>query len=199
MVDDNLIEAVKNQYYQHVNEFLHSRQTLNVIGRDGKSALLVATEIQDTKMVQWLLEHGADVDFYDPDYKIIDQTAFLYAGANGLNDILEILIPYKPDVSIRNGYGGNALIPAAEKGHATTVRLLLEKTGVDVNFVNHLGWTALLEVTLFGQNNEVYQQIVQLLLEYGAASRFPDKDGVTPFEHAQRRALTLITPLLEKE
>ena len=42
-------------------------------------------------MVQWLLEHGANVDFYSPDYKIIDQTAFLSAGANGFNDILEIL------------------------------------------------------------------------------------------------------------
>ena len=150
-------------------------------------------------MVQWLLEHGADVDFYDPNYKIIDQTAFLYAGANGLNDILEILIPYEPNVSIRNGYGGNALIPAAEKGHVVTVKLLLEKSDVNVNFVNHLGWTALLEVTLFGQNNESYQEITRLLLEHGAASNLADTEGVTPLEHAQRRNLTLITPLLEKE
>ena len=138
-------------------------------------------------------------DFYDPDYKIIDQTAFLYAGANGLNDILEILILYKPDVSIRNGYGGNALIPAGEKGHAATVRLLLEKTDVDVNFVNHLSWTALLEVTLFGKDNTEYQEIVRLLLDHGATPELPDKEGVTPLKHAQRRALTLIIPLLEKE
>ena len=199
MVDDNLIEAVKNRNYQYLNEFLHSKKTLNVIGSDGKSAFLVATEMRDPTMVKWLLEHGADVDFYDPDYEIIDRTAFLYAGANGLNDILEILILYKPDVSIRNGYGGNALIPAAEKGHVGTVKLLLEKTDVDVNFVNHLGWSALLEVTLFGQNNEVYQEIVKLLLERGAAPGLPDKEGVTPLEHARRRNLTLIIPLLEKE
>ena len=199
MSDDNLIEAVRTRDYPYLNEYLHSGQTLNVTGSDGKSALLVATELQDVPMVQWLLEHGADVDFYDPNYKIIDQTVFLYAGANGLNDILEILIPYKPNVSIRNGYGGNALIPAAEKGHVATVKLLLEKSDVDVNFVNHLGWTALLEVTLFGQNNESYQEITRLLLEHGAAPKLADKDGVTPLEHAQRRNLTLLTPLLEKE
>ena len=199
MPDENLIEAVKTRKYQYLNEYLNSGQTFNVIGSDGKSALLVATEMRDPAIVKWLLEHGADVDFFDPNYKIIDRTAFLYAGANGLNDILEILIPYQPDVSIRNGYGGNALIPAAEKGHVATVKLLLEKTDVDVNHVNHLGWTALLEVTLFGKDNIEYQEIVRLLLEHGAAPGLADKEGVTPLEHARRRNLTLIIPLLEKE
>ena len=199
MPDENLIEAVRTRNYQYLNEYLNSGQTLNVIGSDGKSALLVVTEMRDPAMVQWLLEHGADVDFYDPNYEIIDRTAFLYAGANGLNDILEILIPYKPDVSIRNGYGGNALIPAAEKGHVTTVKLLLEKTNVDVNFVNHLGWTALLEVTLFGKDNTEYQEIVRLLLDHGATPRLADKEGVMPLEHARQRNLSLIIPLLEKE
>ena len=199
MPDDNLIEAVRTRNYPYLNEYLNSGQTLNIIGSDGKSALLVAAEMRDPTMVKWLLEHGADVDFYDPNYDIIDRTAFLYAGAHGLNDILEILIPYKPDVSIRNGYGGNALIPAAEKGHVTTVKLLLEKTDVDVNHVNHLGWTALLEVTLFGKDNIEYQEIVRLLLEHGAAPGLADKEGVTPLEHARRRNLTLIIPLLEKE
>ena len=199
MPDNNLIEAVRTRNYSYLNEYLNSGQTLNVIGIDGKSALLVAAEMRDLTMVKWLLEHGADVDFYDPDYEIIDRTAFLYAGANGLNDILEILIPYQPDASIRNGYGGNALIPAAEKGHVDTVKLLLEKTDVDVNHINHLGWTALLEVTLFGKDNTEYREIVRLLLDHGAKLGLADKEGVTPLEHARRRNLTLIIPLLEKE
>jgi hypothetical protein len=37
-----------------------------------------------------------------------------------------------------------------------------------------------------------------LLLEHGASSILTDKDGVTPSEHARRRDLTLITPLLEE-
>jgi ankyrin repeat protein len=148
-------------------------------------------------MVQWLLEHGADIDFYDPAYEIIDKTAFLYAGANGFNDILDTLIPYQPNVSIRNGYGGNALIPAAEKGHVDTVKLLLERTDVDVNFVNFLGWTALLEVVIFGQDNPTYQEIVRLLLQHGADPGIPDKNGVTALDHAQQRSLTTISRLLQ--
>lgn len=198
-MNGDFINAVKNHDYGYLNECLIAGQTPNVIGDDGKSALLVATEGRDPSMVQWLLEHGANVDFYNPDDKIIDQTAFLSAGANGFNDILEILIPYEPDVSIRNGYGGNALIPATEKGHVDTVRFLLEKTKVDVNFVNHYGWTALLEVTIYGSDNETYQEIVHLLLEHGAEPRLADKDGVTPLEHARRRNLTMIIPLLLDE
>jgi uncharacterized protein len=112
---------------------------------------------------------------------------------------LEILIPYEPDVSICNGYGGNALIPAAEKGHVDTVRFLIEKTKVDVNFVNHYGWTALLEVAIYGRDNKTYQEIVHLLLQHGAERRLADKDGVTPLEHARRRNLTMIIPLLLDE
>ena len=198
-MNSDFIGAVKNHDYGYLNACIISGQTPNVVGDDGKSALLVATEQHDPSMVQWLLEHGANVDFYDPGYQIIDQTAFLYAGANGFNDILEILIPYAPNASIRNGHGGNALIPAAEQGHVDTVRLLLEKTKVDVNFVNHLGWTALLEVVLFGRDNQAYQEIVRLLLHHGAEPRLSDKDGVTPLEHAQRRNLTMILPLLLDE
>ena len=198
-MNSDFIKAVKNRDYGYLKEWIISGQTPNVVGADGKSALLVATEQHDPSMVQWLLDHGANVDFYDPDSKLIDQTAFLAAGANGFNDILEILIPYGPNVSIRNGYGGNALIPAAEKGHVDTVRLLLEKTKVEVNFVNHLGWTALLEVVIYGRDHKAYQEIVGLLLDHGAEPGLSDKDGVTPLEHAQRRNLTLIIPLLLDE
>src|SRR5260221_8392070 len=138
MMDNNFINAVKNCDYKYLKEALSFEQTPNVIGSDGKSALLVATERHDISMIQWLLKHGADIDFYDPDYKIIDQTAFLYAGANGFNDILELLLPYKPDVSIRNGYGGNPLIPQEGKGQVSNVQFLFGKTEVYCKFIKHL-------------------------------------------------------------
>jgi len=198
-INDDFISAVKNSDYEFLQEALNSGQTPNVIGSNGKSALLVATEKGDSFMVEWLLKHGADIDFFDPSYEIIDQTAFLFAGANGFDDILEILILYKPDVSIRNSYGGNALIPAAEKGHISTVKLLLEKTDMDVNFVNHLGWTALLEVVIFGRDNQTFQEIAGLLLLHGADISITDNDGVTPYEHARQRGLIRIAALLQKE
>jgi len=37
----------------------------------------------------------------------------LYAGAHGQTKIIERLLKEKPNLEIRNHYGGNALIPAA--------------------------------------------------------------------------------------
>ena len=54
-----------------------------------------------------------------------------------------------PDLTIRNRFGGNALIPACERAHVEAVPLLL-KAGIDVNHVNNLGWTCLLEIVILG-------------------------------------------------
>ena len=42
------------------------------------------------------------------------------------------------------------MIPASERGHVEVVRYLLEETDVDVDHVNNLGWTALLEAVILG-------------------------------------------------
>ena len=73
-MNNDFINAVKTRDYEYLNKSITAGRTPNIIGNDGKSALLVATEEHNPSMVQWLLEHGANVDFYDPDYKIIDQT-----------------------------------------------------------------------------------------------------------------------------
>ena len=198
-MSDDFITAVERGEYDYLREALAAGRSPDVIGSVGKSALLVAAERRDATMVRWLLDHGADVDLYDPRSGVTYPTPFLYAGAEGLDDFLEIMIPHKPDVSIRNGYGGNALIPAAERGHVSTVRLLLERTSVDVNLVNHLGWTALLEVTIYGEDTEAYREIVRLLLESGADAGLADQDGVTPLEHARENRLVGIARLLASD
>jgi ankyrin repeat protein len=147
-------------------------------------------------MVKWLISKGADIDYFDATKNIIDQTPFLYAGAYGLDDILDVLIPLNPDVNIKNGYGGNALIPACEKGHLSTVRKLLEETKVDVNLVNRPGWTALMETVIGGDGGKTQQKIVTLLLQHGADKNIADKDGVTPMEHAKKMEYMEIVEVL---
>ncbi len=66
------------------------------------------------------------------------------------------------------------------------VRALLERTAVDVDHVNDLGWTALLEAVLLGEGGAAHIEIVRLLLAAGADPTLADRDGVTPLEHARR-------------
>jgi ankyrin repeat protein len=70
------------------------------------------------------------------------------------------------------------------------------RTGVDINHVNHLGWTALLEAVILGDGGSDHQEIVRILVRAGARRDIPDHDGVTALEHAERRGYDEIAALL---
>jgi len=185
------------QQLQQINQ---QGGSINVVDRRGRSAVLVVTMQNNIKALQLLIELGADVDFYEEANLsgVIDQTAFLYAGAHGMNEALTHLMNAGAKPDIYNYYGGTALIPAAEKGHIDTVRLLLEKSNIDVNHVNYLGWTALMETVVLGDGGINHQQIVELLLAHGADPNITDNEGVTVLDHARNRGFTPIIDILTK-
>jgi ankyrin repeat protein len=78
------------------------------------------------------------------------------------------------------------LIPASERGHVAYVRRVV-RTDIEVNHVNNLGWTALLEAVILGDGSKRYQQIVTILLDAGADASIADREGITALQHAQRR------------
>jgi ankyrin repeat protein len=107
-------------------------------------------------------------------------------GVTGSVDMAEVLLPTQPDLTIRNRFGGTSLIPASERGHVGYVRRVV-RTDTDVNHVNKLGWTALLEAVILGDGSKRYQQIVMILLDAGADASIADRQGVTALQHAERR------------
>jgi ankyrin repeat protein len=82
----------------------------------------------------------------------------LLAGALGRTEMLRHMIPKGPDFSLRNRFGGNALIPACERAHVETVKLLLT-TKIDVNHINNLGWTCLLEIVILGDGGARHVEV----------------------------------------
>ena len=107
----------------------------------------------------------------------------------------EILLPARPDLKIRNRFGGVSIIPASERGHVDYVRRVV-KTDIDVNHVNDLGWTALLEAVILGDGSRRYQEIVKILLGAGADRDLADRDGMTALAHAERRGQNAVADLL---
>jgi ankyrin repeat protein len=158
----------------------------------GRTPLMVATEARQTEAFRALLAAGADVDVQDDKL----DNPFLYAGAEGLLDILRLANEAGADPAITNRYGGIALIPASERGHVETVRYLLAESDVDVDHVNRLGWTALLEAILLSDGGPRHQEIVVLLIEAGADVDLADGDGVRPLAHARARGFREIAARL---
>ena len=146
-----------------------------------------------TAALRMLLEAGADIDAQDGQRS----SPLLYGGAEGLLDVVRVANEFGADPTIRNRYGGVALIPASERGHVDVVRYLLTETAVDVDHVNDLGWTALLEAILLSDGGPRHQEIVALLLAHGANVDLADGDGVTPLAHARARGQSEIVVMLE--
>jgi hypothetical protein len=202
-VDNNfdlVLSSAINGDKQQLLQILQAGGSIDVVDKHGRSAVLLVTMKNNIEALRLLIELGADVDHYDKTKSagVIDQTAFLYAGANGMNIALMLLMNAGARPDIYNYYGGTALIPAAERGHVETVELLLENSKIDVNHVNNPGWTALMEAIILSDGGIGQQQIVKLLLAYGANPDITDKEGVSVLTHAQNRGYTAIVELLTK-
>ena len=146
---------------------------------DDRTALLIAATKDHVDVAKALVELGADPNALDNRH----DTPWLVTGVTGSVAMLEALLPAKPDLTIRNRYGGISVIPACERGHVEYVRRVVQ-TDTDVNHVNDLGWTALLEAVILGDGSDTYQEIVRILLAAGADRSIADNDGVTALEHA---------------
>ncbi|MCH5685445.1 ankyrin repeat domain-containing protein [Niabella sp. W65] len=143
-------------------------------------------------MATLLTENGADVNLQDN----IRDSPFLYAGASGQTELVKLFLTHGARFDVFNRYNGSALIPACERGHVETVRLLANTKNYPINHVNRLGWTGLMEAVVLGDGSEKYQQIVQILKDAGADITIPDSDGITPLQHAKSRGFTAIVKIL---
>ena len=165
---------------------------INAQDSNGATALMKAVYNQDINMVKILMKYNPDVNIQDKS----KNSPFLYAGARGYLDILKLIYKTADTKNVVNIYGGNALIPACEKGHLDTVIFLLENTDINVNHINNLNWTALLEVTILGNDSKTYQEIVKVLLKYGADKNIKDNSGKTALDYARERKLKNLERLL---
>ncbi|WP_314247330.1 ankyrin repeat domain-containing protein [Streptomyces kutzneri] len=148
-----------------------------------RTPLLLAALGDHVAVAELLVAAGADPNA--PDSR--EDSAWLVTGVTGSVRMMRLLLPAGPDLKRRNRFGGISLIPAAERGHTAYVRAVLDATDIEVDHVNRLGWTALLEAVILGDGGPRHEEVVAVLLGAGADPLLPDHEGVTPYEHAVRR------------
>ncbi len=157
----------------------------------GRTPLLAATWRNRVEVARFLIQEGADVNAKD----LIQDTPFLVAGAEGRAEILKLALAAGADLKDTNRHGGTALIPAAHRGHVEAVKLLVA-TKIDKDHVNNYGWTALMEAVVLGDGGPEHIEVVRILVAAGANPSIPDRDRITPLEHARRRGYTEMARIL---
>ncbi|MDM7949389.1 ankyrin repeat domain-containing protein [Hydrogenophaga sp.] len=193
-----LIEAAARDDVPTLTRLLDDGARIDTRDLRGRTPLLVAVQRGHDAAAQLLIRRGADINAQDD----ISDSPFLLAGARGRTAMLADMLgppsgsPTRPDYQRLNRYGGTALIPACHYGHVETVRLLLKASRIDIDQVNHLGWTALLEAVILGDGGAAHTEIVRLLLAHGANPQKADAQGVSPLTHAQQRGQTEVATLL---
>lgn len=192
--DNNIIDAVLHNRLEEVENALKNGISVHTQNSEKRSLLLLATRAQLVEMAQLLVKYGADVNKQDA----IFDSPFLYAGATGQNVLVALFLKNGARFDVFNRYNGTALIPACERGHVATVRLLAYTPHYPIDHINRLGWTALMEAVLLGDGSARYAEIVSILIKAGCNTAIPDKNGISALEHARRKSYTDIVRLLEQ-
>lgn len=190
--DEALVAAIEQSDPDAASLALRAGARLEHRDAQGRTPLLQAVTLDRVDNIRLLVSLGADTNAVDDR----QDTPWLVTGVTGSVPALEALLPGKPDLTIRNRFGGLSIIPASERGHVDYVRRVVQ-TGINVNHVNNLGWTALLEAVILGDGSERYQEVVRILLDAGADPNLGDGNGVRPLQHARSRGQADIVKILE--
>lgn len=190
--DRLLLDGARRGDTQAVSAALAAGAAVEARDEQLRTPLLLAALGDHTTAAEVLLAAGADPNA--PDSRA--DSPWLVTGVTGSVRMMRLLLPAGPDLTQCNRFGGISLIPAAERGHCAYVRAVLDETDIDVDHVNRLGWTALLEAVILGDGGPRHEEIVTLLLAAGADPARADHDGVTPYEHAARRGFDGMADIL---
>lgn len=177
-----LLQAVQENNLDLVKLILKDKNyDINEVNSKGQSPLLIATHLNRIEIAKLLILSGADVNQQDH----ISDSPYLYAAAQGKTDILQFIIDHAtPNQQIFNRFGGNSIIPAAEKGHLANVKILLKEGKVDINHQNNYGYTALIEAIALRDGSSLYLSIVKELLNHGADKNIRDNQGKKAKDYA---------------
>ncbi|WP_099075504.1 ankyrin repeat domain-containing protein [Proteus alimentorum] len=188
----DFLNAAEQGQLEILKNCLEKGVDINITNRQGRTAIVNASLNKHYDCVSFLINAGADINKQD-------QTCFnpfLLSCLNNDLTLLRLVLPANPNLDLLTRFGGVGITPASEKGHVEIVRELLEKTEINVNHTNFVGWTPLLEAIVLNDGGEKQQQIVKLLLEHGANPHMTDKYGKKPLELAKEKGYTEIANLL---
>ncbi|QIN81431.1 ankyrin repeat domain-containing protein [Rubrobacter tropicus] len=191
-----LVSAAGRGDARSVSRLLQRGASVEARDETGRTPLVAAAYGNHLEAAGILVDAGADVNAKDETV----QSAYLISTSEVGDDprLLDLTLKNGADVRSLDSYNGTGLIRAAERGYPKIIDRLLQ-TNIDVDHVNNLEWTALLEAIILGDGGPSHAEVVRLLIQKGNADpNLPDGNGVTPLQHARQNGYTEIEKVLER-
>ncbi len=140
----------------------------------GDTCLHHAAEGGNIKIIQYLLDHGFDVNTKS----ITGALAIHHASFNGYLEVIKYFISVGVDINAKNRYGWSNLHLASQSGKLEIVKYFVENGVHDINDQTDDGTTLLMVATAYTLLN-----ILQYLVENGAQIDKADREGKTALFH----------------
>ncbi len=182
---------------------------IDVRGANGKTALMIAARAGETDLVVELLERGANPNSTNVNggtplmFAAISGNdlivkellgrgaevnamgsngwnALMVASAKGFPDTVKMLLDSGADINAADVYLWTPLHRAAYENRVLTVKVLLRHEGIEVDFQDDHGATALHHAAVRG-----HREIVETLLEAGADPLVKDSHGRVASDYAR--------------
>jgi len=115
------------------------RDVADAATTDGMTALHFAAQNGDLAVVQFLIEHGADIKAQDT---VFSRSAIHFAAESGNLDTVKYLTEHGANLLDRDGYGATALHYAAKNNHLDIIKYLVNKK-IDYTDKDVRGWSAM--------------------------------------------------------
>jgi ankyrin repeat protein len=162
--------AALNNHSKVLKHFLDkTKEKTDAKDEAGRTALYWASDMGHDKVVEMLLERGADINALGGYYG----NALQAASAGGNDKVVQMLLDKGADINAHGGHYGNALQAASAGGHYKVLQALLDR-GADVNALGGQYGSAL-HAASYG----CHYGVAQLLLDRGAQINVSDSQGRT--------------------
>lgn len=172
--EQELFDAVAAGDSVKVERLLAAVKNPNIRDEQGNALLPVAAMTGNLKVMQLLLDSGANVNSTMKPSGA-GRTALMEAALNNRGEIIELLISKGADVNQRESESGySALHYAAQFGAQEIMEILLDN-GADPNLQAKNGWTPMHTTVRYGDFGAY-----GILQDYGADVDAVDREGLTP-------------------
>ena len=200
--------AILNSEHYQLNSSTTDRAYINTQNSNGKTALYLACEVGNSKIVSILLNASADLNILSVDeetalfveniVKLLCQSNPAYVAKqlydycySGDRKAVTFLLRCGADPSVAQEDGWTPLIVASSKGHTEIVTTLLESEHNIINAQAGTGITALYIACQYG-----FYDVASILLNAKAESNFQTAKQRTPLTIASKKGYTNIVQLL---